>query len=671
MARLVRTKSSTDWLSRLKSLTKIQGQRFCHTQPEGELQAPSNSEMDSESVANKGHIVDTSKWQTFKASRFGITHSRIPLHPLFVLRILLKEGFDSYLVGGCVRDLLLKKTPKDFDIITTAGLKKVKRLFNRAMIVGQRFPICIVPYKGSAVEVSSFETVALHAEGKEKFVLPQIPSGCNNKDILCWRNSMQRDFTINGLFFDPFADKIYDYVDGLADLNSLQLRTLVPAKLSFEEDCARILRGIRIAARLGLSLSKDTATAIRNLSSSVGMLAKSRIMLELNYMLSYGAAEPSICLLRRFKLLEIFLPFHAACLNQQTSEKYTASSLMLMKLFFNLDKLVTCDRPCDCRLWVGLLAFHLALVINPQNSFVIWVFASVLYHGKWKDGIKFAREHGVQPVKFVPEISGYSEIQSDEELAIRVSEVASLVQGSVDALTDSDRLLELMTRYPNFQGPGLVFVPKKIALAVSQIFDVLVEDVESYENGRESYAIDYHFLGKGNQSEMRSVLGRIVLETMSQGLLGRVKEVVEGEKNHLMSKAIEENSNSKLSDIVKNEVGSGKCYRQRHLPLNFVPNQETAKKQKFAGKCSPLPPEIASERQEMMLKEEEILLTRCLHDKATGKHNQDDKVEEKKLEKNDCDLLLEKMISEKTKKHKRVIVKERKSDPMLLSCLFR
>lgn len=87
-----------------------------------------------------------------------------------------------------------------------------------------------------------------------------------------------------------------------------------------------------------------------------------------------------------------------------------------------------------CR--VGLLAFHQALVSNPQDAFVIWVFASVLYNGKWEEGVKFAREHAKDQVNFVPEISGFSEIESDEELAAKVTELASLVQDCVNGFSN-------------------------------------------------------------------------------------------------------------------------------------------------------------------------------------------------------------------------------------------
>lgn len=275
-------------------------------------------------------FVDTSIWKKLDSTTVGITRSLIPLPTWTVLNILHRGGFEAYLVGGCVRDLVLNRTPKDFDVVTNANLKQIKKLYRRAFIVGCKFPICIVHVRGSVIEVSSFDTVAGNATQKKEANFTERHRGCDEEDFVRWRDCMRRDFTINSLLFDPFANIIYDYAGGMEDLKSLKLRTLAPAQLSFKEDCARILRGLRIAARLGLTFSEDTETAICSLSPSIMSLSKSRIMMELNYMLSYGAAGPSICLLQRFNLLELLLPLQAAYLAQQPDKETAKCSTMFM-----------------------------------------------------------------------------------------------------------------------------------------------------------------------------------------------------------------------------------------------------------------------------------------------------------------------------------------------------
>ncbi|XP_022775480.1 uncharacterized protein LOC111317278 isoform X4 [Durio zibethinus] len=535
----MRTKS---FLSpRIKSLTRFQ--RCNHTLGERGLQAELHSEM-APPPNPVIHPIDPSKWKKIQASKVGITNSMISLPSWIVLNNLHRGGFEAYLVGGCVRDLLLNRIPKDFDVITTATLRQVKKKFYRAQIVGRRFPICIVHIKGSVVEVTSFETAAKHDKDKEKGLISLIPKGCDEKDLIRWRDTRKRDFTINSLIFDPFTCNIYDYNNGMSDLKSLKLRTLIPAHVSFRDDCARILRGLRIAARLGLSFSKDTESAMYELSASIEGLDK--------------------------------------------------------KLFFNLDKLVSSDHPADSCLWVGLLMFHLALVNNPQDGLVVWTFASVLYHGKWKVGVEFAREQTKVEVKFVPEISGFSETKSDEDLAKEVSQFATLVQDSVWALTETSSLFQSMSRYPSSPCPGLVFVPKKTAKATAKIFDLMVEDIKSFINDRrgESPEINYHLLGKGDPCETRYVLGKIILESMKACPLGDATEIANGEKGFLQPKGIEE-------ILANNQLPLKKDKKRTPSLLNLEAKQGMPKKQKLVDwNRNPSELYTATKKQKMVAKEE-------------------------------------------------------------------
>ncbi|KAI3794320.1 hypothetical protein L1987_36949 [Smallanthus sonchifolius] len=468
------------------------------------------SEKDSAFEPGK---IDVSKWQKMDSRSLGITRLMVPSSPYTVLKILRSKGFEAYLVGGCVRDLLLNRTPKDFDVITTADLNQIKKQFNSCVIVGRRFPICWVRIKGSVIEVSSFKTLAKHSEEKEKFLVSQMPRGCNKSDLSLWKNSMHRDFTVNSMFFDPLNYKIYDYNNGMKDLLELKLRTLVPAHLSFTEDCARILRGLRIAARLGLSFSKDIETAIHKHASSILSLSQSRIMMEMDYMLSFGAAESSIRLLHRFHILEILLPFQAAYISRQTTGSEQVA-MMLMSLFSHMDKLVSCDQPSACCLWIGLLAFHHALVNEPQHPFVVLTFGCVLYHQSWGDGLKFARKYCQTLVSFKPETLYRYESISDYEVAKKVNNLARRVIDSIDVLVDTDSLHKTMFTFLGFPCPGLVFVPKRSAHNAAQLFHGLSHEVETYNKGRSSFEMNNQLLRKGNASETRLALGKIIMNTM-------------------------------------------------------------------------------------------------------------------------------------------------------------
>ncbi|GJS19665.1 polynucleotide adenylyltransferase family protein [Tanacetum coccineum] len=474
---------------------------------------------------NKDSIIEPEKWKKMDSRALGITRTMIPSSPYTLLKILRTKGFEAYLVGGCVRDLILNRTPKDFDVITTADLHQVKKQFHRCVIVGRRFPICRVSIKGSVIEVSSFKTLAQHSEDKERFLQSQMPKGCDKSDLKLWKNSMHRDFTVNSsLFFDPLNFKIYDYNNAMKDLLDLKLRTLVPAHLSFTEDCARILRGLRIAARLGLSFSKDIEAAIHRQAPSLLNLATSRIMMEIDYMLSYGAAESSIRLLQRFRILEILLPFQAAYISRQTTES-GESPMMLMKLFSHLDKIVSCDQPSACRLWIGLLAFHQALIKEPQHPYVVLTFASVLYHESWEDGLEFARKSGQTIVNFEPETLDPSTFISVNEVARKVIDLAKKVVDSIIMLVDTDGLHQTMLNYPGFPCSGLVFIPKNSANSAAELFKVLMHIGKSYDEGRSSFEMNHQLLGKGDTSETRFALGKIILNTLGCG-------IDEGNDNH-------------------------------------------------------------------------------------------------------------------------------------------
>lgn len=479
---------------------------------------------------------DPATWKTLDSSSAGIVNSDISSPTWTVLKILQRKGFDAYLVGGCVRDLLLKRKPKDFDIVTTASLKQIKKIFHHSRVVGRRFPICHVQIRDCTVEVSSFNTTGRHVKERETTHSSQIPTNCNEKDCIRWKNCMERDFTINGLFYDPFNRVIYDYIDGIKDLKTCKMHTVIPAHLSFTEDSARILRGLRIAARLGLRFSCEITAAIHELSSSIMTLPKSRLLMELNFMLAYGAAEPSILLLQEFKLLEILLPFHAAYLANQTKSQPTRSSIMLMDIFSNLDKVLSADRPSDSTLWLALMAFHLALLDHPQDALVVWTFSSILYHGLWSKGLQFARENVIY-AKFVPEISTSSATISDESLLEEVSHLASLVKSSSIALTTNDALQQSMARYPNQAScSGLILVSEKMGKNVAKLFDNLEKDIKSCDKERQKYNIDYEPLKKGNHVETRFVLGKIIMDTMRTKITCEPGDIITETKGPVLSK---------------------------------------------------------------------------------------------------------------------------------------
>ncbi|PAN51744.1 hypothetical protein PAHAL_9G617500 [Panicum hallii] len=510
--------SSSSLLSRLRSAASSLLSRQYSTDKGGDGTARRNGGGSSSAprLLRPG-FVDPSTWRHFDSRAFGINLDAIPKDALFVLKKLRREGFEAYLVGGCVRDLLLKRVPKDFDVITTASLQQIKKnIFRRCMIVGRRFPICLLKMNDSVIEVSSFRTVGKRADKSKEVDYLEELNGYDDGDILRCNNSMRRDFTINGLFFNPMNYKIYDYVNGVRDMRKNKVCTVVPAHISFMEDPARILRGLRIAARLGFQFSSDTSNAIHDLSSSIINIDKARLMMEMNYTMSYGAAEPSVRLLRKYGILDILLPFQAAYLSDQMKGRSSDKDLMLMKLLANLDRLFSADRPCHCSLWMALLVFHTALVISPQDTLVIRAFAALLYFGSWESTIEFLKEEeaGAQ-VPFVPETLGPSQTKLDD-LMEQTSHLASLVNSSVLTLTCSDALEQSLVRFSEPpQISGVVLASNKERNRLLKIFGSFDSDLTSHDERRWLHKIDYWSLKDGSPAEVRFVLGKVILDTMS------------------------------------------------------------------------------------------------------------------------------------------------------------
>uniref|UniRef100_A0A0D9VP58 Poly A polymerase head domain-containing protein n=1 Tax=Leersia perrieri TaxID=77586 RepID=A0A0D9VP58_9ORYZ len=431
-------------------------------------------------------VADSSSWRFFDSRAAGISREAIPRPALAVLQKLKRK---AYLVGGCVRDLLLNRVPKDFDVITTASLQQIKKnVFRRCIIIGKRFPICQVNMLGNKIEVSSFGTNSNLAEGSKDIGCSKKLECYNEGDILLWQNSMKRDFTINGLFFNPFNSMIYDYVNGVRDIRKNKVSTVIPALVSFDEDPARILRGLRIAARLGFEFSSETSAAIRELYGSIALIGKARLIMEMDYLLSYGAAESSLRLLRKYGLLDILLPFQAAYLTNQMKDKSNDRDLMLMRLLANLDKLLSADRPCHSCLWPALLTFHSALVNHPQDAQVIRAFGALMYFGSWGSTINFLNQDIVAPTPFIPETLGPSRSKLDN-LMEQTSNLASLVLVSG---RERERVL--------------------------RIFNGLDSDLTSYQERKGMHGIDYKLLKNGHPSEVRFVLGKVIMDTMSEEL---------------------------------------------------------------------------------------------------------------------------------------------------------
>ncbi|CAN8264970.1 unnamed protein product [Cochlearia groenlandica] len=468
-----------------------------------------------EKVADRIRLEGDREWKRFNSKDLGISSSMIAKPTRKVLNGLKSKGHNVYLVGGCVRDLIMKRTPRDFDIITTAELKEVVRTFSRCEIVGRRFPICHVHVGDDIVEVSSFSTSAQNSSRMMRNEFRESSGSDGDEDCLRLNNCLQRDITINGLMFDPYAKVVYDYLGGIEDIRKAKVRTVIHAGTSFQHDCARILRAIRIAARLGFRVSKETAHFIKNLSFLVQRLDKGRILMEMNYMLAYGSAEASLRLLWKFGILELVLPIQAAYLARSGFRRRDKRTNMLLSLFANLDKLLAPDRPCHSSLWIAILAFHKALADQPRSPSVVAAFSLAVHNG---GDILEAAEITKKIAR--PHDKSFSELLEPEEnidfqtLLDDVMDLDASIKGALNQMTDGYFISKAMAAYPQAPYSDLVFIPLQLYLKAGRIFQCVKEDIQMGFEAKQGSKIEYSALYSGDIPETRHVFARVVFDTV-------------------------------------------------------------------------------------------------------------------------------------------------------------
>jgi poly(A) polymerase len=227
-----------------------------------------------------------------------------------IVRTLRDHGHQAYLVGGCVRDLLLGREPADYDVATDATPERVMQIFPQTWAVGAQFGVVLVPVngpeapgaqaEGRTVEVATFRNDGLYSDGRhpDQVTYTRDP----REDVL------RRDFTINGLLLDPVDDQVLDYVGGRADLQAGVIRAIGAPERRFSEDKLRMLRAVRFAARFGYRIDSATFEAIRSLAPEIRQVSRERVRDELVKMLTEGHARRAFELLDETGLLKQVLP---------------------------------------------------------------------------------------------------------------------------------------------------------------------------------------------------------------------------------------------------------------------------------------------------------------------------------------------------------------------------
>lgn len=253
-----------------------------------------------------------------------LDETRIDADALKVVRRLVRHGFESYLVGGGIRDLLLGIRPKDFDIATKARPEQVRALFRNSRIIGRRFRLVHVLFSDrKVIEVATFRRNP-HAlddamAGDDLLIRSDNAFGEAPED------AVRRDLTINALFYDVDRRKVIDFVGGIPDIEHRVVRTIGDPEVRFREDPVRMIRAIKFAARLDLGIAPDVYDAVVLCRDCIASTAKPRLLEELLKVLRSGACRRAIWLAWETGLLHVLLPELASLLDDDTSEESAAT----------------------------------------------------------------------------------------------------------------------------------------------------------------------------------------------------------------------------------------------------------------------------------------------------------------------------------------------------------
>ncbi len=291
-----------------------------------------------------------------------------------VLLRLRQHGHEAYLVGGCVRDLLIGRKPKDFDVATSATPTQTRAIFRNCRIIGRRFRLAHVFFGTKIIETSTFRANPREPEPVDENATPEeLPEGVtvteDNNELLIRHDNVfgtaeedarRRDFTMNGLFYDVDENKVIDYVDGLPDIERRLVRTIGDPDVRFREDPVRILRAIKFASRLDFTIEDTAYEAILKHRGEIAKCAAPRVLEEIYRLLREGAGHSALRKLEETGVLKVLMPTLARRLGDVPEERAVMARTL------------------------GVLDEHVADGLVPSNALVLGVMlapfcADILY----------------------------------------------------------------------------------------------------------------------------------------------------------------------------------------------------------------------------------------------------------------------------------------------------
>jgi poly(A) polymerase len=322
-----------------------------------------------------------------------LSRSQLSENALKVLYRLKDAGFAALLVGGCVRDLLLGREPKDFDVVTDARPEQLRELFRNARIIGRRFRLVHVHFGREIIEVATFRAVPHNAEewaesddiedgemvrdpdelAAEVATVQNVPAESGDQNVFgTWEeDAFRRDFTVNALYYNIQDFSIVDYTGGMADIGAGVIRVIGDPEARYREDPVRMLRAVRFAAKLGLKIEERTAAPIARLAPLLANVPPARMFEEVLKLFHGGHALPTFELLRQHGLFRYLFPLTDENL---AAEEDGFPHTLVPKALANTDARVQDDKPVNpaflfaAMLWEPVREQTASLIANGMSS---------------------------------------------------------------------------------------------------------------------------------------------------------------------------------------------------------------------------------------------------------------------------------------------------------------
>ncbi|OOF87143.1 poly(A) polymerase [Rodentibacter ratti] len=271
------------------------------------VEQPVTQQYVNKNTAHQFHCYDKS---VIKATNFGIHPRMFSRNALSVVEKLQRQGFEAYIVGGSIRDMLLGKHPKDFDVATNARPEQIQNIFQRqCRLVGRRFRLAHIMFGRDIIEVATFR--ANHSDARNERQAKQSHEGMLLRDNVYGtieQDAERRDFTINALYYNPQDNTLRDYFNGIEDLKAGKLRLIGDPITRYQEDPVRMLRAIRFMAKLDMFLEKPSEQPIHELAHLLKNIPPARLFDESLKLLQTGHGVKTYRLLRQYGLFEQLFP---------------------------------------------------------------------------------------------------------------------------------------------------------------------------------------------------------------------------------------------------------------------------------------------------------------------------------------------------------------------------